>query len=94
MATRAKVGKTRDRIDSLPNMIDHRRIAEKLGVAASTVRNWIETGKWPLPHTRSADLYFYKLDDYERWSEGKGWSETMKFGRSEVGQDQIVPFVN
>lgn len=91
MATKEKAAKSRDRLDRLPDLIDHRQIAKKLGKDCETVRNWIRDGEWPLPHSEVKTTIFYHLADIELWLNTGAWPAHMKFNRSVAGLDQMTP---
>lgn len=77
-----KLSKAKRRLENIPDMIHHRAIAEKLGIDTETIREWVISGEWPLPHAISGTLFFYRLADYTRWTEGKGWPDGIKFSRT------------
>lgn len=61
--------RTQNRIRQLPDLIDHRKIAHKIGVEPQTIRNWVEAGEWPIPLVFCKTLYFYRLDDFASWGQ-------------------------
>jgi predicted DNA-binding transcriptional regulator AlpA len=84
MATKAK-GKVRknvqERIDGLPNMITHRDVAEKMGISTETLREWVESSEFPIPHSVIRQTFFYRLDIIQVFLETGKWPTEVKFRR-------------
>ncbi|WP_460681953.1 helix-turn-helix transcriptional regulator [Nesterenkonia populi] len=53
--------------DDLPRLMPRREVAEHLGVAEGTLRNWNSAGRVPAPVKYGTSTVRYVPDDAEEW---------------------------
>lgn len=54
-------------IETLPTLIDLKKVKAMLSVSTATIYRWIEAGEFPKPIKLSANCVRWKHTDIEQW---------------------------
>jgi len=49
------------------------------GVSPRTIRSWIDTGAWPLPHSVCRRVLYFRLADTRCWLKTGKWPAGVRF---------------
>lgn len=55
-----------------PRLVNHRHLAELMGVATETIRGWIDSGHL-VSHSRVGKTYFFRSEDVEHYFKTGRW---------------------
>jgi hypothetical protein len=71
---------------TIPTLISHRRLAERLDVDTETLRNWVQLGEFPEPVAMVSQTWFYRETDIAYWIANRGrWPDGTRFrGRDPI----------
>jgi hypothetical protein len=64
---------------SLPHLINHRRLAERLDVDTETLRGWVERGEFPRPSCVVSRTWLYHEAVVAQWVASGTWPEGVRF---------------
>lgn len=58
-------------VETLPPLIDIKKVKALLSVSTATIYRWIESGEFPKPIKLSANCVRWKQVDIEQWLQGR-----------------------
>jgi hypothetical protein len=78
-------GRAKRKVEDLPDLIPHWVVAEKIGVATETIRDWVTRGTFPEPHSIIEQTWLYRVDFIRAFLETGRWPDGAKFQRRRWG---------
>jgi predicted DNA-binding transcriptional regulator AlpA len=78
--TRSRTGRTVAR--RAPELINHRKVADMLGITTKNIRRWVAKGSFPEPHSVIETVWLYRSDQVRTFLATGKWPEGTKFKRA------------
>lgn len=73
-------------------LLTHRDVAAMISVDTETLRDWVEKGEFPRPHSKIERTMFFRAEVIEHWLDTGDWPEAANFkpgegkGRNPAGE--------
>lgn len=62
-------------------LMPHRRVARQLGITTETLRDWVDRGEFPEPHSVFGQTWLYEVELIDQFIKTRRWLPCARFKR-------------